>query len=127
MGIKEEIEKILAKSKFLEKSDFIEMVKRGAESDPNLDDDRRKTLMNEKRAGDFWELIENIEWFFRNIETIKRKYPGQFVLLCNQSIAFFGEDLDEVIKATSFLKLEVNQCCIGYVPKPGEDPLWKSL
>lgn len=120
MGIEEEIERILAGSKFLEKSEFIEKVIRGAEDELNLDEGWRETLTNEKRVGDLWEFIKNTEWFIQNLKTIKKKYTGQVVLVCNQDIVFSSEDSNEVINKISSLGLEPNQCYVSYVPNPGK-------
>lgn len=125
MDIKEEIEKILENSKFIEKTEFIEKRKEIISSDPSRIDIEgwKEILSNDKKMGDFWEFMENSQWFSRNLEQIKEMYGGKVVLIYNQEIVFSSEDSNEVINKITSLGLESNQCIVCYIPKPGEGSL----
>ena len=123
MGIKEEIEKILENSKFIEKAEFIEKRKEITSSDPSCIDIEgwEKILGDNKKMGDFWELMENTQWLSQNLEQIKETYEGKVVLIYNQEIVFSSEDYDEVKNKITSLGLEPSQYIVYYIPKPGED------
>ena len=125
MGIEEEMEKILENSKFIEKEEFIEKRKEIISSDPSRIDLEgwKETLANDKKMGDFWEFMQNTQWFSQNLEKIKEVYGGKVVLIHNQKIVFSSEDSNEVINKITSLELESNQCIVYCIPKPGEESL----
>ena len=43
-------------------------------------------------------LLENREWFDRNIEQIQREYRGKIVAVWNKGIIFSGSTYDEVME-----------------------------
>lgn len=114
MGILKEAEDILMRR------EFIEGAIEGIRGNPEISDGVKNLLIDEKPWVDAWEYWRNMDWFYQNLEEVKRKYSGQLVLILNHKIIFSGEDAEEARRELRSLGDQMNQCYVRYVPRVGE-------
>lgn len=79
----------------------------------------RKALDNKTTWIDYRKYRENVEWFKKNFDDLKKNYRGQIVVVLNGEIQVSDKHIDNVRNQLRSVP-NLNQAYIRYIPKKKE-------
>ncbi len=79
----------------------------------------REALDNETTWINYRKYRENVEWFKKNFDDLKKKYRGQIVVVLNGEIQVSDKDINNIRNQLRDVP-NLNQAYIRYIPKKKE-------
>lgn len=72
-------------------------------------------INEEMVATSILKFREDVKWFEKNREELRKEHPDQFVAVLNKKIVTYGHDLKELLKKLDKMKIDVSSCLIEFL------------
>lgn len=63
------------------------------------------------------EYERDAKWFFRNYESLKKKFRGKYVLVKNKEVKAVANSMEELKRKAKKLNLNVATSVVKFIPK----------